>query len=336
MKFDIWYDFRNPEAWHRDPQSLYSETLDQISWADNLGFSGVWLSEHHFTDEGYLPAMMPMLAAMAMRTEKMRLGTAVLLAPMHHPLKLAEEAAVVDLLSGGRLELGVAPGYRVSEFANLGVAKSERGARTDETIELLIQAWTQESVTYSGHHFDFTDVPVKPHPAQDPHPPIWVGGSTPAAARRAARFGCHFMPDSGSATEVYDVYASESRAAGHEPGEIATNMVVFVCEDPEQGWHQVKDHYFYVYQTYQQWFAEAGDLAQVADPLTDPDQLSRDTHLVGTPEMVIEAIERRRTTHPFQRLIFWARPPGLPIEMSTSSLELFATKVIPHFEGATP
>ena len=334
MKFDIWYDFRNPPRWRRDPQALYREIIDQIAWADGLGFSSAWLSEHHFTDEGYLPAMMPMLAAMAMRTRNMRLGTAVLLAPLHHPLCLAEEAAVVDILSDGRLDLGLAPGYRVREFETLGVAKSERGRRTDETIELLIRAWTTEEVTYSGEYFSFEGVPVQPHPVQDPHPPIWIGGSTPAAARRAARFGCDFMPDSGAAADVYRIFAEESRAAGREPGEIATNMVVYVCEDPERGWNEVKEHYLYVHQTYQRWFAEAGDVAQLADPIGDADLLSRDTHLVGTPEMVIEAIERRRRTHPFERLIFWARPPGLPIELSSASLELFASRVIPHFDAA--
>ncbi|CAN5747617.1 LLM class flavin-dependent oxidoreductase [soil metagenome] len=333
MKFDIWYDCRNPARWHREPSELYAETLDQISWADDLGFTCAWVSEHHFTDEGYLPAVMPMLAAMAMRTRRLRLGTAVLLAPLHHPLRLAEEAAVVDILSGGRLELGIAPGYRVSEFDVMGIDKRERGGRTNETIELLIQAWTRDRVDFSGEHFTFSDVPVTPHPVQTPHPPIWVGGSTPAAARRAGRYGCRFMPDSGAPAEVYSIYRDELERNGHPPPtEIATNMVVYVCDDPERGWSEVKDHYFYVYQTYQRWFAEAGDLTQVGQALTEPDQLSRDTHIVGTPEMVIETIERRRESHPFDRLIFWARPPGLDIDKSSRSLELFATQVLPHFQ----
>jgi alkanesulfonate monooxygenase SsuD/methylene tetrahydromethanopterin reductase-like flavin-dependent oxidoreductase (luciferase family) len=108
LKFDPWCDFRNPPQWHRNPADLYAETLDQISWADDLGFSCAWVSEHQFTEEGYLPAVFSALAAMAMCTTNMRLGTSVLLAPLHHPLRLAEEAAVVDAISGGRLELGLA------------------------------------------------------------------------------------------------------------------------------------------------------------------------------------------------------------------------------------
>lgn len=331
LKFDPWYDFRNPPQWHRNPADLYAETLDQISWADDLGFSCAWVSEHHFTEEGYLPAVFSALAAMAMRTSKMRLGTSVLLAPLHHPLRLAEEAAVVDAISNGRLELGLAPGYRVAEFEAMGVPKSQRGARTDEIIELLIKAWTDDRVNHDGRHYQFSDVPVGPKPVQDPYPSLWIGGSSLVAARRAARFGCKFMPDSGAAPEVFTEYSDGLAAAGHPTGELATNMVIYVCEDPERGWEEVKEHYFYVYQGYQRWFAEAGDLLQVNDPIQSPDDLPRSTHIVGTPEMVIDAIEQQRDRRHFDRLIFWARPPGLDIEKSSRSLELMATKVLPHF-----
>lgn len=331
LKFDPWYDFRNPPQWHQPPADLYAETLDQISWADDLGFSCAWVSEHHFTEEGYLPAVFSALAAMAMRTKNMDLGTSVLLAPLHHPLRLAEEAAVVDAISGGRLQLGLAPGYRVAEFEAMGIPKSQRGKRTDEIIELLIKAWTHDRVNHDGRHYQFSDVAVGPKPTQDPYPSLWIGGSSVIAAKRAARFGCNFMPDSGAAPEVFHAYTEGLAESGKPAGELATNMVVYVTEDPEKGWDEVKEHYFYVYQCYQRWFAEAGDLLQVNDSITSPDDLPRSTHIVGTPEMVIKSIEEQRERRPFDRLIFWARPPGLDIEKSSRSLELMATKVIPHF-----
>ena len=181
LSFGLWYDFRNPAPWRRPWRRLYQETLEQVAWADSLGFDSVWLSEHHFTDDGYLPALFPMLAALAMRTSRMRLGTAVLLAPLHHLLRLAEDAAVVDVLSGGRLELGVAPGYRDEEFALLGVRRTERGRRTDETIEILKAAWRARPFSYRGSCFRFEDVVVTPPPLQLPHPPIWIGGSSQAS-----------------------------------------------------------------------------------------------------------------------------------------------------------
>lgn len=334
MKFDIWYDFRNPIQWRQPWSQLYEETLEQITWADKLGFDCVWLSEHHFTAEGYLPAIFPMLAALAMRTEQMHLGTAILLTPLYHPLRLAEEAAVVDVISNGRLELGLAPGYRPKEFEVMGVPKKERGRRTNEAIELLKLAWAGETFSYQGEFFRFDDVVVAPQPVQQPHPRLWIGGSSPAAANRAGRYGCHFMPDSGAPAEVYDIYRQVLQTNGYNPAdfaEIATNRVIYVCEDPDEGWNDVKEHYLYVFNMYREWFAEAGDHADWGEPLRDADQLSRELHLVGTPEMVIAAIEERRQQFPFERLIFWARPPGLSIDKSNRSLELFADDVIPHF-----
>ena len=185
-RLGVWYDFRNPARWRRPWPELYRETLDQAARAEQLGFSSVWLSEHHFSEEGYLPSLSAVLGALAMRTSAARLGTAVLLAPLHHPLRLAEDLAVVDQLSGGRLDVGLAPGYKPDEFAVLGVPKGERGARTDETIEILQLAWRGERFSYQGKHFRFDDVIVAPPPVQKPGPTIWVGGSSLAAARRDA------------------------------------------------------------------------------------------------------------------------------------------------------
>ena len=163
-RLSVWYDFRNPARWRRPWPELYRETLDQAAHAEQLGFSSIWLSEHHFSEEGYLPSLTAVLGALAMRTSRARLGTAVLLAPLHHPLRLAEDLAVLDQLSGGRLDVGLAPGYKPDEFAVLGVSKAERGARTDETIEILKLAWSGERFSYAGKHFTFDDVIVAPPP----------------------------------------------------------------------------------------------------------------------------------------------------------------------------
>jgi len=334
LSFGLWYDFRNPAAWRQPWDRLYQETLDQVAWADSLGFDSVWLSEHHFTDDGYLPALFPMLAALAMRTSGLRLGTAVLLAPLHHPLRLAEDAAVVDVLSGGRLELGLAPGYRAKEFALLGVPRAERGRRTDETIEVVQAAWRARPFSYRGRCFQFDDVVVTPPPLQRPHPPIWVGGGSRAAAERAGRHGCHFLPDGDASAELCERYRAELAANGHDPARfsVAITRAIYVCEDPERGWQEVKEHYLYMANRYRQWYAATP--AEAANGLlTHADELRREDYLVGTPAMVTAGITRLRREFPFDRLIFWARPPGLPIERSARSLELFAQQVLPHFAG---
>jgi probable F420-dependent oxidoreductase len=332
MKFGIWYDFRNPEPWRRPWSKLYDALLEQISWADSLGFDSVWLSEHHFTDEGYLPSLFPMLATLAPRTSHMRLGTAVLLAPLHHPLRLAEDAAVVDRISGGRLELGLGPGYRPEEFAGLGVPRSQRGSRTDETVQILKLAWSARRFSFQGRHFQFNDVTVAPPPVQQPHPTLWIGGSSRASAQRAARFDCNYMPDSGAPIAVYRLYTDglQGRAGGGRH-RIATNRIVYVCDDPEQGWREVGPHYLYVFNRYREWFAAAGDFLELGGALGSPDLLSRNLHWVGTPEMIVSSIRELQQRVPVDTLIFWAHPPGLEPEKSSRSLELFARYVLPHF-----
>lgn len=340
MRVGVWFDFRNPRRWRRSWQRLYAETLEEIQLAESLGYDSVWFSEHHFTDEGYLPSLPVALAAAAARTTRVRLGTAVVLAPLHHPLRLAEDLAVVDQLADGRLEVGLAPGYRPSEFAQLGVPHGERGARTDETIELLRLAWRSgvegTPFSYAGRHHRFEQVVVAPPPLQLPAPPLWVGGSSRASALRAARYGCNYMPDSGAPVEVYDLYRSALGEHGFDAGTLRTmtNRVIYVCEDPEAGWNDVKEHYLHVFNVYREWFAEAGDFAELGPPLTDADQLPRDVHVVGTPAMVVQWLQELRQRVPFDDLLFWARPPGLSLEKAARSLELFARHVMPAMVGS--
>jgi len=331
VKFGTWFDFRNPPAWRRPYAELYAETLDQIVWAESAGFESVLLSEHHVTDEGYLPSVFPALAALAVRTSTIRLASAVILAPFQHPIRFAEDAAFVDQLSGGRLELGLAVGYRRDEFRALGVPRTERGSRTEELVEVARLAWSGRPFGHHGRHWSFADVVVTPTPYQPGGPPLWIGGASEAAARRAGRLGCHFMPDAYMPAEHYAVYREALTEAGHDPAAFCTaiNPTIYVCEDPELGWEEVKDHLLYQYNVYREWFAAGGDTP--AATLSDPDDLPRDRYIVGTPEHVVAAIESLHERHRFDRLFFWARPPGLSLEASARSLELFADHVLPSF-----
>jgi alkanesulfonate monooxygenase SsuD/methylene tetrahydromethanopterin reductase-like flavin-dependent oxidoreductase (luciferase family) len=140
IRFGLWYDFRNPAKWRQPADRLYREILDQIAWGENNGFDDVWLSEHHFIEDGYLPSILPAAAAIAARTNRIRIVSGVLLMPFHNPIRLAEDIATVDIISGGRFELGVGIGFKREEFQGFGVSSKERGARTDQSLEIIRRA----------------------------------------------------------------------------------------------------------------------------------------------------------------------------------------------------
>src|SRR5580700_7015411 len=193
IRFGLWYDFRNPAKWRQPADRLYREILDQIAWGENNGFDDVWLSEHHFIDDGYLPSILPAAAAIVARTERIRIASGVLLMPFHNPIRLAEDIATVDIISGGRFELGVGIGFKQEEFAGFGVSSKERGRRTDQALDIIRRALAGETITFKSEFFDFQNVRVTPEPIQKPHPPIWLGSFTrrrcaaPSASATASR-----------------------------------------------------------------------------------------------------------------------------------------------------
>src|SRR5712692_7762414 len=191
LRFGLWYDFRNPPQWRQPYDRLYGEILDQVVWAENNGFDDCWLSEHHFIEDGYLPSMLPAAAAIAARTKRIRIPLGVLLMPFHNPVRLAEDIAVVDAISGGRFELGVGVGYKVEEFEGFAVPFNERGGRTNEALDIIRKLLDGETLTFKGKFFEVNKVKLTPEPIQKPHPPIWVGGFTPPALRRALRRRLH-------------------------------------------------------------------------------------------------------------------------------------------------
>lgn len=296
MRFGIWHDFRNPERWRLPYTRIYEENLDQIRLAEELGYESVWVSEHHVTDDGYLPSVFPALAAIAVGTETIRIGSSILLGPFQHPVRFAEDVAFIDQLSGGRLEIGVGLGYREREFELLGVPLSERARRVEALIEEARSLWRTETVT--------------PPPLQQPEPPIWIGGTAPAAARRAGRLRCNFMPDAWVDPATIEEYRQLY------PGEVSINPSVYVGD-----WEEVAEHFLYQYNRYREWGGGV-QLDNAAD-------LPRERYLVGPPEVVTAGIQHLIERTGCQRIFFWGRPPGLSIELANRSLERFAREVMP-------
>ena len=336
MRLGVTYDFRNPPHAGRSFVQLYHETLNHIVAAEDMGFDTVWLTEHHFTDDGYLPSLLPMAAAIAQRTKKVRIGTNVILLPLHHPLRVAEDGAVVDILSNGRFALGAAVGYRPMEFEMLGVSVHERGGRIREQLEIIAQAWTQGSVSYRGRYYSYDSLPVSPRPVQQPRPPIYLGGTSRAAIRRAASQGDGFLVPGLGSREEYDAYMAEVEACGKDPSAasyLATNIPMYVSRDHNKAWDDVKHHILYQENVYAQWYMDAGYPDLVGRRLaSNADALNREAYLVGSPAYVLERIARHQETVPFTHIGFWAILPGQDPAAALRSLEIFAAEVLPHLK----
>jgi len=336
LRFGLVVDFRNPPARHTAPTGLYRQLLDQVVLAEQLGFDDVWLSEHHFTDDGYNPSVMAAAAAIAARTERVRIGTFVLILPFHHPLRVAEDAAFVDVLSGGRFDLGVGQGYTHEEFRVLGLDRSTRAARLEEGVELVRRLWTEPEVTFEGRFTRLEGARLEPKPVQQPHPPIWIGARGPKAIDRVARLGANLLTTLGPdpAPAYLEALARHGRAPATSIGQL---RLMYCAPTAEEAWDDVSGPLHLSMQYYGDVMAEAGDVPgdDRLWPFTDPADIRSSglarAALIGTPDQVRTRLERLLERLQVTHLILAVQLPGLPVARANASLELFAREVMPAF-----
>ena len=318
----IRYDFRNPAFAGTTMQERYDAALDQIVWAEELGFTSVTLSEHHGVDDGYLPSLFPFAAAVAARTSKIRIRLGALIVPLHDPLRVAEDAAVVDLLSHGRLEIVLANGYVASEFAMFDRSMSDRVKLVTEAVNTLRQAWSGQTFEFRGRSARIT-----PRPAQRNGPPILLGGSSEGAARRAARIADGFIP---SVPGLWDAYRDELRTlARADPGEAPRGgpMYLHVATDPNATWEMVAPYAMYEMNAYGTWAAESGSATGFA-PISDSAALRATGHYqVIAPH---ECIDLCRGLGQRGHVTFHPMMGGLPPDSAWDNLRLFGAQVLPY------
>jgi alkanesulfonate monooxygenase SsuD/methylene tetrahydromethanopterin reductase-like flavin-dependent oxidoreductase (luciferase family) len=180
---------------HGPLEDVFARALERIEIMDRGGFDAVWLAEHHFTTFSVCPSVHMLGTLAAARTKRLRIGTAVSLAALYHPLRLAEEVALLDMLSGGRVNWGAGRGFAHSEFNAFGIPPEESTERFHEAVDIVLQAWTQEKLTFAGKHFSFDNVEVMPKPLQKPHPPVWMAATSEAAVDWAASRGFSILMD---------------------------------------------------------------------------------------------------------------------------------------------
>jgi alkanesulfonate monooxygenase SsuD/methylene tetrahydromethanopterin reductase-like flavin-dependent oxidoreductase (luciferase family) len=326
VRFSLKFDLGAP-GFGAAPADLYAAALEMCAWADAAGFDCVRFLEHHGSDDGYCPSPLVMAAAAAARTRRLRIRARALILPLHDPLRIAEDAAVVDVVSRGRLELVVAAGYVQSEFAMFGRSLADRPRLVEEGVQVLKQAWTGEPFDYHGRR---ALVALRPH--RRPRPPIVLGGSSPAAARRAARIADGFEPTRRS---LYDVYAAECARLGVTPGPTLPpaprGQFLYVSEDPERSWRELGPHLLHEMQSYGTWLAEAGNATNFR-PVEGLGELrATGTYQILTPG---ECVELATALGPSGQLEFHPLVGGADPALGWKCLNLFEKEVVPALESA--
>jgi probable F420-dependent oxidoreductase len=325
----------------RDHARLYADTLELAHLAEQAGFDSFWLAEHHGAEDGYIPSVLPFLAAVAARTQRLEVGTGVLLAPFHDPLRVAEDAAVVDAISGGRLNLGLGLGWVADEYRMFGVPMKGRGKRLEEFVEVLRLAWTGARFSHEGAFYPLTDVSVRPVPAHAI--PIWLGGGTPPALERAARMGDgHFPPSTGSPASgverAKEMLAIRERLGIKGPYRFGMFIPVGIGSDADDGWARIRDGLLHVRGAYALWGQGKRDVSGARDVAAEWEDATRAGTLCGSPDEIADAL--RPHLRELERLGFEdvfvsaiLAPPGTSVERAAEAVELYGSKVIPALRG---
>lgn len=334
----------------RESQShadVYAGALEEAGLAEALGFHAVWLAEHHFSPYGICPSLGVLAAALARETRRVRLGTSVVIAPFAHPLRIAEEWAMVDILSGGRLDFGLGRGYQPREFAGLGVTMERTRQRFDECLAVIRQAWTGEPVHFAGEFYTVGGVTVYPRPLQRPHPPLWTAAVSPDTYALAGRQGLRILTaPSFTPWDIlrrnYDAYHEAWRAAhGSTAGaEIAMNKIVYVADSSRQAREEVREPIRWFFQT------QAG---LIADPAGVPPEQYRfyrkvrenllalsdeqaldEAAIVGDPEEVADRIRAHQEALGLTHFMGSFSRGMADRRKVLRSLRLFGDKVLPR------
>ena len=304
--------------------------LEQAAYVEALGFDQIWLTEHHFVADGYLPSFVAVAGALAARTKRVRISTDIALLPFHNALRLAEDLAVLDTLSDGRMELGVGMGYARHEFEAFGVPRAQRVSRTEEAVHVLRQAWSDAPVRFRGKRAAIEDVHVYPKPVQRGGIPLWMAAQSEGGARRAAELGLNLLPQ-GTRSATIDTWSAALRARGDVPERHRVGIIrsFLASDDPERDWAMVRPSEVERMRLYTQWAATSGD--DVAD-FAAGDRIPQ-RWIVGTSEQVHDELARFIAEYGFTDIVTWGSPPGLAPSRMNASLEKFAREVMPRLRA---
>jgi alkanesulfonate monooxygenase SsuD/methylene tetrahydromethanopterin reductase-like flavin-dependent oxidoreductase (luciferase family) len=333
MKFSLMYDLRTPPEFGDQPiDHLYAEFLDQCAKVDAQGFDAIWITEHHYSaSDNWIPAAVPMCAAVAARTQNVKVGTGVIALPLHNPVRVAEQFTVLDAISGGRSRLGVALGYRVEEYATDRMDRKERIPRLIEGIDLIKRCWTEnDAFSFEGKYYAVQNMTFYPKPVQKPYPPIYIAAQAEASVRRAAQLGCHVFPNSSRI--LCNAYVDELVAQGRNPHDyeiVAFPDHLFITPDPERDWQRWEKEVMFRWTWYDKSYSEGTSIPLI----TLAERRKRVRNAFVTPSGAIDFVQSLIDRVPCTEICLFAGYPGMPLSESYKSLDLLGKHVIPHFRS---
>ena len=352
MKFGTFFFFQAAPG-HRHADIIHRE-LEQVEWTEELGFDEVWFTEHHFIDYGLSVDPASLAAAAASRTRRVRIGLAAAILPFHHPLRLAEQMALVDIISNGRLDVGVGRGNRPAEFAGYRVPQVESRERFEEAVEILRLAWTQERFSFHGRFFDFDDVRVIPKPLQQPHPPLYQVCVSKDGIENTALRGWPMLNSvlTGPVDQLVgnrDTYVATLEKSGRSAAEIASLLArwgvsrqIYVADTDARALEEARPAELWYQESFRRFVVP--ERIEDAHPSLQPgframaeklgrvtwEDLVRETLAFGSPDTVARHIEHMRQLGVGQ-VLCWMNFGGLPQDRIRRSMELFAREVMPRF-----
>ncbi len=312
----------------------YTDALEEVARGEEIGFDSVWMEEHHSVVNHYWPSPLPVLAGFATRTSKVLLGTDILVAPFYHPVRLAEDVAMLDVMSNGRFVLGAAIGYKPDEFALYGAGLERRGARFEEQLAIMTGLWTQESFAFKGTYYT-VEGKLEPKPVTKPHPPVWIGGWGEITLRRAATLADNWLPgptaDLGRLLDGKKQFLANRAAAGRSAPitEWPLTRDVIIADTDTQARELAERH---IMISYRKEYAGGWKHPFIdASIATDLDALMKNRFLIGGPDQVIKALTPFVTEYGMTHLICRLFFPGMPHAHIMRELELIAREVMPAF-----
>lgn len=321
---------RNHPDSPRPLTEIYQEVLDEAVLGEQLGFHSWWLAEHHFAEDQHNPSQFPLLAAAATRTSTIRIGTYVLLLPLHNPIRVAEDAASVDILSHGRLDLAIGAGPMPNECAVFGIDPKESFGRTYEALEVIEKCFSDEEFTHQGRYFTFRNVKMTTKPVQQPGPPIYLAALGPQSLTRAGERG--YSLASMVHTPLYPRFLEAQAAAGRTRADfrlLSGPLAVHVAPTRDQAWDEAERGLHWWVEFYRRRGMQM-PLAPVGELRHDPKAAIYGVPFaVGTPDQVIEKL-RGYAGLPMDEMSLQFHHPGMDPAAVAASMRLFAAELRPE------